>query len=361
MLKLKQNFHQRVICFSGFSGSGKTTMIEKVIRKLSHRYKIGYIKHDAHQFSMDKEGKDTFTQFQAGANIVYINDKSHCALVSRGESLNLENEIFKTCDLVLVEGYKDSDLKKIVLLDDNNLMTEKIKNNEVQNILKIVKKDERDDIDSIITLIEDEMKKSIPELYGLILAGGKSSRMGQDKTSISYHKKPQGVYLYDLLSEFCTNVYLSENSEDQAKFQNYPYIKHLRDRFVGFGPSGGIATALTEFKDKAVLVLACDLPLITEENIKELILKRNPYKQATAYFNETNKRFEPLFAIYEPSVLSKILTLIGNGINCPQKVLYQSNVEVLNLKEQSFLFNANTPDEKKYIEKKLGEIYANKN
>src|SRR5665648_817554 len=98
-MKLKNNFHARLFGFAGFSGSGKTTLIEKLIDQMKI-YLIGYIKHDAHHFSYDHEGKDTFRQYAAGAQIVFINDPVHFALQVKGPCFTLEKEFFKDCDLV---------------------------------------------------------------------------------------------------------------------------------------------------------------------------------------------------------------------------------------------------------------------
>src|SRR5690606_36191480 len=106
---------------------------------------------------------------------------------------------------------------------------------------------------------------------------------------------------------------------------------------------------------KAWLVVACDLPLVTGERIRELLLSRDPLKQATAYFNLERNQFEPLFAIYESSIYSRMLHFLSQGVLCPQKVLFNCSIKKLNLKTQSFLKNANTPEEKETALKQLEE------
>ena len=81
-MKLKNNFHPRLFGFAGFSGSGKTTLIEKLIVQMKNQFVIGYIKHDAHHFSIDHQGKDTFRQYAAGAQVVFINDPELRAIVA---------------------------------------------------------------------------------------------------------------------------------------------------------------------------------------------------------------------------------------------------------------------------------------
>jgi molybdopterin-guanine dinucleotide biosynthesis protein len=68
-------FHPYEFSFCGYSNSGKTTLITKLLEKYSAAYDVAYIKNDAHKYQMDKEGKDTWCARKAGARVVSINDK----------------------------------------------------------------------------------------------------------------------------------------------------------------------------------------------------------------------------------------------------------------------------------------------
>ena len=104
-----------VIGFSGFSGSGKTTLIEKLIPVFKDRgYHVAVIKHDAHDFEIDREGKDTYRFTRAGADQVYIASSKKSARMNSA-SISLD-EMLSDCrdaDIVFIEGYRDSDIKKI--------------------------------------------------------------------------------------------------------------------------------------------------------------------------------------------------------------------------------------------------------
>jgi molybdenum cofactor guanylyltransferase/molybdopterin-guanine dinucleotide biosynthesis protein MobB len=110
---------QRVIGFAGFSGSGKTTLLEKVIPLLKARgLRIAVIKHAHHKFDIDKPGKDSFRHREAGAGEVLVVSGFRWALMH--ELLDeAEPTLADLCarlspsDLVLVEGYKFSDIPKI--------------------------------------------------------------------------------------------------------------------------------------------------------------------------------------------------------------------------------------------------------
>lgn len=109
-----------VICFIGPKNSGKTTLLEKVIRALAASgIRVAAVKHDAHDFEIDREGKDSFRFAAAGAGTVVIASATKTALVERtGEAPTLESLVarhVRGADLVLAEGYKASPYPKVVV------------------------------------------------------------------------------------------------------------------------------------------------------------------------------------------------------------------------------------------------------
>ncbi len=106
---------KKVFGISGFSNSGKTTLIEKIIPLLKeHGLKVAVIKHDGHDFEMDREGKDTYRFTAAGADSVMISSASRYArLDESGRSLEKMLDDAKDADVVLAEGYKYADMRKI--------------------------------------------------------------------------------------------------------------------------------------------------------------------------------------------------------------------------------------------------------
>jgi molybdopterin-guanine dinucleotide biosynthesis protein B len=109
----------KILGFAGYSGSGKTTLLEKVIPLLQrHGLRISVIKHAHHDFDIDHPGKDSFRHREAGAEEVIIASGHRWALMHelRDESepaLEQLCERLSPCDLVLVEGYKFSDIPKL--------------------------------------------------------------------------------------------------------------------------------------------------------------------------------------------------------------------------------------------------------
>ena len=104
-----------VLGFAGYSGSGKTTLIERLIPVLKEKdLTIAVIKHDAHDFDIDREGKDTFRYSTAGADEVMISSGTrHARLSARPYSLKEMLEDSERADIVLVEGYKHEHIKRI--------------------------------------------------------------------------------------------------------------------------------------------------------------------------------------------------------------------------------------------------------
>ena len=107
-----------IICIVGASDSGKTTFLEKLIPELTRRgYRVGALKHDAHGFEMDREGKDTWRLRQAGANTVAISSPTRVAAIRTVEKELEPGEIaarlFWSEDILITEGFKRSPFPKI--------------------------------------------------------------------------------------------------------------------------------------------------------------------------------------------------------------------------------------------------------
>ncbi len=127
-----------IVSFVGSSGSGKTTLLEKVISELKRRgYSVGVIKHDAHGFEIDHEGKDSWRHKRAGAEAVILCSPDKFAVIKdtkkEPDPSALANSFLSDYDIVLAEGFKahpfpkiavlrKANLKKPVCLDDPNLL-----------------------------------------------------------------------------------------------------------------------------------------------------------------------------------------------------------------------------------------------
>jgi molybdopterin-guanine dinucleotide biosynthesis protein A len=182
-----------------------------------------------------------------------------------------------------------------------------------------------------------------PQLNGLVLAGGKSLRMGNPKDKINWHGKEQRYYAADLLAPFCENVFISCR-QDQLEHFDTDY-NALTDTFLNMGPFGGILSALRAQRDKAWLVVACDLPLLDKNSLEFLIRSRDAEKAATTYESPFDSLPEPLITIWEPKSYPLLLNFLGLGNSCPRKVLMNSDTLILKPNNPDALMNVNTPEE----------------
>lgn len=193
---------------------------------------------------------------------------------------------------------------------------------------------------------------SIAKLYGLVLSGGKSTRMGTDKGLIEYHGVPQREYLYNLLSQVCENTFISLREEQEDELP--AAMKTIVDLNEFKGPYNGLLSAHKKYPDVAWLVLACDLPLMDLDALKELISQRDSAKEATAFALKENPLPEPLCAIWEPQALQQSIEYLesGNG-TCPRKYLINHDTKLVFPKSENVLLNANSEEDYKEVLKKL--------
>lgn len=189
-------------------------------------------------------------------------------------------------------------------------------------------------------------------LFGLVLAGGQSSRMGEDKALLKYHTQTQLEHTYHLLNKYCEKTFVSV-SETLAKEESRLAYPLLVDQFDQGGPLMGIASALHTYPDKAWLVVACDLPFLDESTLDYLIEQRQMEKDASAFISDHDGLPEPLCAIWEPRIYTRIETAFQEQRFCPRKILIQANTELLPLPSAHALDNANTPEERQRIQNSL--------
>ena len=199
---------------------------------------------------------------------------------------------------------------------------------------------------------EEKSPIAPPILYGLILSGGKSTRMGRDKALIAYHGKSQQEVLYDLSKAVCERTFLSLRADQQEALS--PGVEVILDRNEYRGPLNGILSAHKAYPDAAWLVLACDLPLIDLQTLEMLKVSRDPSKDATALATRASGLPEPLAAIWEPAGLTRAISYMKDATSsCPRKFLLNSETALVFPETDQVLANANSEDDYKRIRKVL--------
>lgn len=188
-------------------------------------------------------------------------------------------------------------------------------------------------------------------LRGLVLAGGKSTRMGEDKGLLIYHHKPQRIHCFDLLSQLNLEaVHISCRKDQQAELRNY---RPIADKAGRAGPMFILNHIFELYPQNAWLLLPCDVPLMDAKTLNHLILNRDPKKIATAFRSPTDGKPEPLLAIWEPSAFPLIQTAIAAGNYSPRKLLIESDAKLLDAPNPEALLNANSPADKEKIQRIL--------
>ena len=185
------------------------------------------------------------------------------------------------------------------------------------------------------------MSMSAP-LFGLILAGGASTRMQRDKATLAYHDgQTQLQWTYDLVSQVCDATFVSvrPDQRDEPARAAFPQIVDLQP---GSGPIAGISAALAQHRKAAWLVVACDLPFLTTQTLQYLIAARDHTRIATAFRSAHDSLPEPLCAIWEPAAREPLRAHLDAGKQCPRKFLINADTLLIDLPDARSLDNVNT-------------------
>ena len=182
------------------------------------------------------------------------------------------------------------------------------------------------------------------KIHGLILTGGYSKRMGQDKALISDGNQTALEKIYDLLRHSLEEVFVSVRA-DQKVEEKRAEFNLIIDQNQYSGPMAGILSAFNSYPDIAWLVVACDMPHLDKETIDQLIQNRNKEKVATLFISPKDGLPEPLCSIYEPlffETVSNDNRLIEN--NSPRDTLMRMDTVLIQPKNPKSLINTNYPE-----------------
>lgn len=361
-LKLRDNdnFAPNEIAVVGTKCSVVSNLVQQVFEKLG-RYKLAYL-DASHSEESEQKSVDFFTFNANGTtNIsaeIGINKFNQRIQFSQYDFLFINGNHFEGAKQILIlDKEKEASVLKrldqlnniqfvIKLTDDAkyfDFLEEK--NPQIKNLLCY----QISEIDKISKHIENLIKEKIALIHGLVLAGGKSTRMGTDKGTLNFYGKNQRDVAIELLEKNHLKTFLSVRSDQEIGIEN-----KITDKFVGLGPFGAICSAFQENPDVAWLVLATDLPFVNDEVIKLLLKHRNPSKTATAIKGKNSQFPEPLITIWEPKSYTLLLNYLAQGYSCPRKVLLNSEIEIVEVDDE-FIRNINTPEEFDAAHKEINE------
>jgi molybdopterin-guanine dinucleotide biosynthesis protein A len=275
-------------------------------------------------------------------------------------------DLWGEADIVIVEATEDPRIAKLALVDQAGKLLDEIADGLVSEVAALLLPAgasqalrarvgeaagglpilEGHDVQAAAALIETFLvhRASEAPLYGLVLGGGKSTRMSRDKAAIEYRGLPQVRFAYELLGGICDRVFVSSRAE-QAADPAFSGLEQIHDRFIGFGPTGGILSAMHTHPTAAWLVLGCDLPFVDRTVLDELLDRRDPLALATCYDSAHDGLPEPLCAIYEPRYRRRLHQFLASGRDCPRKALINSRAKHLTLSSPGALDNINSPEE----------------
>lgn len=334
-----------------------------VIQHLSTEYKVAYA--DADHASFDKPEKTRALEAGAYASFNDHNVFERFDFADTSDKFE-KSRRFAAADLVLINGNHFAGQKQVVIIHPKKAASLQRKQEKLTAIELILLAEGETNVPAWLKSHLGENAETIPTfrlsdkelifnffeqkaaaakapLYGLVLAGGKSVRMGKDKGAISYHGKPQREYVYDLLSKFCDKTYLSGRAEQAEKWvEKYPVIQ---DTFTGLGPYGAILSAFRENPNAAWLCVACDLPLLDNQTLERLVKERRVSENATAFHNSETGFPEPLITIWEPKSYPVLLHFLSLGYSCPRKVLINSSINEVRLDNEDVLLNVNKKED----------------
>ena len=320
---------------------------ERWTASLSNKWAVAYVDADHKQFN----------QSGTTASLLYHDRIGHRQIDLKKASTPFTNRVlFNDQDLVFINGNHFKAKKQVLIIHPDKPMDKKLeKLTDVALVLladgmevpALIKEHLKgldlpvlalnDDV-TIVKFLNKFLDSAIAPLHGLVLAGGKSTRMHSDKGNIEYHGKTQREYTYHLLSAFCGEVFISGKNESG--------LKTIEDVFVGLGPYGGILSAMLHNPNVAWLTVACDLPYLSAKTLEYLVALRNPSKLATCFLDSDGEFPEPLVTIWEPRAYPVLLQFLSQGYSCPRKVLINSDIELLNAPDAGEFKNVNSPEER---------------
>ncbi|MFC1489656.1 molybdopterin-guanine dinucleotide biosynthesis protein B [Candidatus Latescibacterota bacterium] len=313
-----------ILGICGFSGAGKTTLIEKLIPLLSAKgLKIAVVKHDAHRIVVDTPGKDSDRLFKSGAD-VFLQGQTEDFLRLHTQD---ENELFPklrelTCryDLVLIEGRKEIPVQKMWLLSDS----ENVPPRDIDGIISVLSRD-IDRAEYMLSFFDRWLSEQLVKtpVYGCVLIGGKSSRMGKPKHLIADDGETWLEKIAELLKPVTQKIVISGAGvvpEELSGITRIPDVPNIK------GPMAGILSSMRWEPYSSWLVVSCDLPDLSKDALKWLLSTRKPGVWATLPRLSESDNVEPLLAHYDFRAHHLLEKLAFDGEFSPSHISYSSKV-----------------------------------
>jgi molybdopterin-guanine dinucleotide biosynthesis protein A len=181
----------------------------------------------------------------------------------------------------------------------------------------------------------------------IILAGGKSSRMGNDKGTLAISDTTFIDKLFQWVHKFSDHIYISVADHNKDQYRKYDkYI--VQDVFENYGPLGGINSVIGKIQTKWFFVLSVDTPLVTSALLQALWINKKEYE---AIFFEMNKRIQPLIGLYNSNTVSIWKNALENNELKVTQVVRKMNYKCVDVNKEDIrlLKNINTPEDYQWL------------
>ncbi len=180
-----------------------------------------------------------------------------------------------------------------------------------------------------------------PPLWGLVLAGGGSRRMGEDKGRLEFHGLPHAVWTERLISEFCERTFVSVSAA-QHDAEPYAGLATITDQDPNGGPAVGLLSAWRRFPDVAWLAVAVDMPFLDPATLRTLLDGRQAEVLATA-FEHADGTLEPLCTVWEPAAYPVLTERVAGGDGSLRRLLEAAGIRGLEPPVPGVLVSVNSP------------------
>ena len=314
-----------VLAICGFSGAGKTTLILKLLHYLCDEKKlsVAILKNDVHGLTIDCPGKDTDRFFKAGADVYARGPKQsfqRAHPLPQQDFYHRLQGLAERYDFVLVEGHKSIPLPKVWLLSDG----EDRPPEGIEQVLAVLPRD-IDRHPKVLPILKTRLEETHAQapVYGCVLIGGKSRRMGQPKHLLKINQKTWLAHTIDHLAEVCSEVVICGRGEMPGALHNYARLPDPPDVK---GPMAGILACMRWLPNATWLVAACDLPHLSAEALDWLLSQRTPGRWAVVPRLSGSPGLEPLLAYYDGHCRCLFEALVAQKNYCPLPVAEHARV-----------------------------------
>lgn len=189
--------------------------------------------------------------------------------------------------------------------------------------------------------------RTFPDIQAVVVAGGKSSRMGESKAHINYHGMPQFQYVVNQLKTL--NIPVAINANDFLETENPVFADD--PEFLENGPMSGLLTAHKNFLEKSILFIGVDYPNLPTSALSDLLHVYLITGKTVCYKHPDTEFYEPLIALYEANQLTPEMGIQNNhSLNQFLRGLVKKYSAItLNITNPSHFKSFDTPDDKKHL------------